>query len=111
MATGSCEFLIFWYFQDTVGCLSGRHASQIIRLDEDIAGNSIASAVQKAKSGNRLVPLGPSCFITVHCESIVFNQTSVCFHERAKCFSQVHNADLSCHSALSARPLPVSLAD
>jgi len=56
MATGSCEFLIFWYFQDTMGCLSGRHASQIIRLDEDIAGNSIASVVREAKSDNLLVP-------------------------------------------------------
>lgn len=94
-----------------MGCLSGRHASQMVRLDEDIAGNSIASVVQEAKSGNRLVPLGPSCFISVHCESILFNQTPVCFHERAKCFFQVHNADLNCHSALSACPLSVSLAD
>lgn len=78
-----------------MGCLSGRHASQMIRLDEGIAGNSITSVVQEARSDNPLVHLGPRVFISVHCESIVFNQTSLCFHERAKCFSQVHNADLS----------------
>jgi len=36
-AAGSGEFLIIWHFQDTMGCLSGRHASQTIRLGEGIA--------------------------------------------------------------------------